>query len=56
MTKPEEKVSEALVEAGEVGKLLAVEATEFIKKNPWAAVLSAAVIGYLLGTMRARSK
>lgn len=30
------------------------DATEFIRKNPWAAVLGAAAIGYFLGATRNR--
>ncbi len=33
----------------------AAEATKFIKKNPWAAVLGAAAIGYYLGSKRRRT-
>lgn len=39
-------------QATEVGKQLAAEATKFIQQNPWAAVLSAAAIGYFLGASR----
>lgn len=43
-------------QATEVGKKLAAEATVFIKDNPWASVLGAAVIGYLIGSTRGGRK
>ncbi len=43
-------------QATEIGKKLAAEATVFIKDNPWAAVLGAAVIGYLIGSTRGGKK
>lgn len=50
------QVTEQVTEqATEMGKKLAGEATVFIKNNPWAAVLGAAAIGYLLGSFRAGS-
>lgn len=38
----------------EIGQEWAAEATRFIKRNPWAAVLGAAAIGYYLGSTRNR--
>jgi ElaB/YqjD/DUF883 family membrane-anchored ribosome-binding protein len=43
-------------QAAEFGKKLGAEATVFIKNNPWAAVLGAAAIGYLLGASRGGRK
>lgn len=35
-------------------KELAAEATEFVRRHPWAAVAGAVAIGYLLGSFSAQ--
>lgn len=72
MTKPEmkkdslfEKAKDATTgflendpqaQISELSREWAKEATVFIQKNPWAAVLGAAAIGYFLGSTRNRSE
>lgn len=41
-------------EVSALSKEWAQEATKFIQRNPWAAVLGAAAIGYILGSTRNR--
>ena len=45
---------EAQAQIKELTTEWAGDATEFIRKNPWAAVLGAAAIGYFLGATRNR--
>lgn len=46
--------SDAASQFKDLTKDWSAEATKFIKKNPWAAVLGAAAIGYYLGATRHR--
>jgi ElaB/YqjD/DUF883 family membrane-anchored ribosome-binding protein len=46
--------SETATQITDLSKEWVAGATKFIKKNPWAAVLGAAAIGFYLGSSRHR--